>query len=88
MSAKSNKKYSRYNQTLMDRVDHMEVESEYDPYKATKRHNIDNKNLFSEDAYEDAVEVDPDADEGKGIVIAVVVILVIIVAVLAYIILK
>lgn len=67
------KRYQRYNEALISKIDSMELSAEEtNPYAATKKEYVSNKELYDEELYSD-----PDEKEGSGnaaIFIAIVVI--------------
>lgn len=51
----------RYNQNLIDRIDNMTDDKDFDPYKATKKRTMSNEQAFDDSIYHG--EDDDDVDE-------------------------
>lgn len=53
----------RYDQNLLDRIDNMTDEKDFDPYQATKRRTISEQKAFDDSVYMDDNDDDDDVDE-------------------------
>ena len=55
---KSRNTYSRYSKSLLDRIDSMTSDKDYDPYQPEKRHTVTDDSLFNNRDYlsEDELE--------------------------------
>ena len=51
MSIKNKGSYKRYNETILDRIDGMKSDKDFDPYKAEHKHSMNNERLFGDAVY-------------------------------------
>lgn len=51
MSNIKGKKYRRFSESFINKLDGMKMDNEYDPYAAVKKQNIDNNELFNNEVY-------------------------------------
>ena len=87
-----NKTYQRYDKNLIDRIDNMKTDADYNPYEATKKHTVTDQELFDAGLYstpeeEEAEELAQDSS-GGGVIALVVVLLVILVAAVGFVVFK
>lgn len=51
--AERKKRYTRYNEALLSKIDNMPSSKDTDPYKATKKESVTDAELYDDDLYED-----------------------------------
>ena len=56
---------SRYNQSLLDRIDNMESDKDFNPYNAEKKHTVNHDELFNEEVYMSQDEYEEFKDNQK-----------------------